>query len=382
MSTLRRLATLLLVALLLTACQQAAAPAVQVPVPATTLPTAAPTVAPAPTAVPVASSAPAATAAKTVGMIRKMVDITSEALAGNVFGDPSTRQLVVLLPANYDASSDRYPVVYVLHGWGGNEFSMVIPFQKPFERARKAGDVRDMIMVFIDGDTKLGGSWYFDTPTVGGYETYISRDIVNYVDANFRTLATPASRGITGCSMGGDGAVHLGIAHPDIFGVVASVGGGYHWGEPGWTELGEGYKKAKSIGDFRLYPFIVQVGVSLASVAAPNPNNPPFYEDEPWTVVDGKVQAVPQVVAKIDAIDMMHDVKRHAEQAKQLKALMIYHGRQDPMNAVETARDFAKELGDLGIPHDLVEVDDNQHCGIDYTPVVKYMSEHLAFQAP
>jgi hypothetical protein len=52
------------------------------------------------------------------------------------------------------------------------------------------------------------------------------------------------------------------------------------------------------------------------------------------------------------------------------------------MNPVQEARAFVKELNDLGIPHDLVEVDDNQHCGIDYTPVVKYMSEHLAFQAP
>jgi hypothetical protein len=95
-----------------------------------------------------------------------------------------------------------------------------------------------------------------------------------------------------------------------------------------------------------------------------------------------KVQVVPEVVAKLDAKDPMDDAKRYAEQPLRLKAFMVCHGRQDPMNAIEVARDFAKQLKDLGVPYNLVEVDDNTPCGIDYTPVVEYMSEHLTFEAP
>ncbi|MGE5602366.1 MAG: alpha/beta hydrolase-fold protein [Nitrososphaerales archaeon] len=167
--------------------------------------------------------------------------------------------------------------------------------------------------------------------TYGGYETYVSREIVDYLDANFRTLAQPASRGITGCSMGGDGAAHLGLAHPDIFGVVAAVaGGGYHRGEPGWTELGAGYGKATSINEFRTFPMFVRIGISLAAAAAPNPNSPPFYTDEPWTIVDGKVQAVPEVVAKLDAKDPMDDAKRYAEQPLRLNAFMFIMAGKTP----------------------------------------------------
>lgn len=385
MAATRRLAALVLVALLLAACQQAGAPSVQAPDPSTTVPIAALTTAPSPMTVapaPAASPSPDASASKTGAMITKLVDLSSQALAGNLLGDPNTRKLVVLLPPDYDASTERYPVVYVLHGWGGDEYDLFVPFRTTFDKARKAGEVWDMIFVFIDGSNKLGGSFYLDSPSTGGYETYITREIVDYIDANYRTLAEPASRGITGCSMGGDGAAHLGMAHPDIFGVVASVSGGYHWGEPGWTELGEGYKKATSINDFKVLPMFVKIGLSLAAAAAPNPNNPPFYADEPWTIVDGKVQAEPDVVAKLDARDPMDDAKRYAEHPLRLNAFMVYHGKQDPMNSIEIARAFAKELSDLAIPHDLVEVDDSHHCGIDYAPVVKYMSEHLAFQAP
>ncbi len=285
-----------------------------------------------------------------------------------------------MLPPDYATSYKRYPVVYVLHPYGGRSDSFVMPLRTSLDKALGSDAVQDMILVFPDGYTRLGGSWFMDSPTTGGYETYITQELVSYVDANYRTLARPESRGVTGCSMGGDGAAHLALAHPDVFGVVAAVAGGYDWGrEQDWQALGAGFQGApESLADFAKLPLWTQVAIGLASVTASNPDNPPFYADMPWVISNGKVEPVSSVVKKVDAKDPMDDARRHAQLSQRLVAFMLYHGSRDPVNDVEVTREYDKLLTDLGIEHTLVEVDDSTHCGIDQMPVVQFMSNHLA----
>jgi hypothetical protein len=73
-------------------------------------------------------------------------------------------------------------------------------------RTRQIGE---MIAVFVDGQNTLLGSFYRTSTATGDYETYIAHDLVNLIDARYRTLATNASRGLCGFSMGGYGAMHL-----------------------------------------------------------------------------------------------------------------------------------------------------------------------------
>jgi S-formylglutathione hydrolase FrmB len=82
-----------------------------------------------------------------------------------------------------------------------------------------------MIMVFPDGQT---GSWYFDSPIdpAWKFETYISSELVGWMDKNYRTIHDRKGRAITGLSMGGHGAMFLAFRHQDVFGAAGSMSGG------------------------------------------------------------------------------------------------------------------------------------------------------------
>ena len=113
------------------------------------------------------------------------------------------------------------PVVYLLHGYGGNYGDWVIK-AKGFE---KAADLYNIIVVCPDGGY---GSWYWDSPLDGNfqYETYVSKELVNWVDSKYKTIKSKAGRAITGLSMGGHGALYLAIRHQDVFGAAGSMSGG------------------------------------------------------------------------------------------------------------------------------------------------------------
>ena len=167
---------------------------------------------PAPTATPKAE--PATPTVRPFGGTVEKGQITSTALAGNLLGDPTTRDFYVYLPQGYDSSTKRYPVVYVLHWYTGDETQALRSVSSAMDWLIDKGEVRDMIFVFPDASNKLGGSLYMSSPTIGDYETYIAKELVAKVDSTYRTLPSRASRGIMGCSMGGHGSLPLGIEVP------------------------------------------------------------------------------------------------------------------------------------------------------------------------
>src|SRR5204863_6139881 len=73
--------------------------------------------------------------------------------------------------------------------------------------------------------TRFGGSQYVNSTATGRYEDYVVDELVPFVDAHFRTLASRDHRGVVGKSSGGYGALVLGMRHPDVFGAVASHAG-------------------------------------------------------------------------------------------------------------------------------------------------------------
>jgi S-formylglutathione hydrolase FrmB len=82
---------------------------------------------------------------------------------------------------------------------------------------------REMIIVFISGVNSLGGSFYVNSPVTGNWDDFITHDVVGYMDAHYRTLPKPASRGLSGNAVGGAGALNLAMLHPDVFGAVYSL---------------------------------------------------------------------------------------------------------------------------------------------------------------
>lgn len=126
----------------------------------------------------------------------------------------------VVLPSSYKVSNKRYPVVYLLHGYSGN--------YQDWARASEVesfADSQQLIIVMPDGNFS---SWYIDSPVKqnSNFETYIYKDVIGFIDKNYRTINDKNARAISGLSMGGFGALNTAINHSALFGAVGSISGG------------------------------------------------------------------------------------------------------------------------------------------------------------
>lgn len=127
---------------------------------------------------------------------------------------------VVILPENYTIKK-HYPVVYLLHGYGDNYATWI----KTVPAIKTQSTEYQFIIVCPDGGYS---SWYFDSPIDPAYqyETFITKDLLAYVDAHYATIPNRTGRAITGLSMGGHGALYLAIRNRELFGNAGSMSGG------------------------------------------------------------------------------------------------------------------------------------------------------------
>ncbi|MEQ9437656.1 MAG: alpha/beta hydrolase family protein [Cyclobacteriaceae bacterium] len=141
-----------------------------------------------------------------------------------IFSEAMQRDIpaIVILPDQYqDATEQRFPVIYLLHGYSGN-------YQDWFAKASNVlplADQHQVVLVCPDGGFD---SWYLDSPVEDSsqYETHVAEEVVHFMDDHYRTLAQPSGRAITGLSMGGHGALFLALRHLDTFGAAGSMSGG------------------------------------------------------------------------------------------------------------------------------------------------------------
>ena len=127
---------------------------------------------------------------------------------------------VVIRPDNY-AAVKELPVVYLLHGYGGNYADWVTKVKD----IGKYADLYEIMIVCPDGAI---GSWYWNSPIDPNfqYETYVSGELVAWIDNKYNTIKNRKGRAITGLSMGGHGALYLAFKHQDVFGAAGSMSGG------------------------------------------------------------------------------------------------------------------------------------------------------------
>ncbi len=158
-----------------------------------------------------------------------VLEYTSKVLAGNPLGDPHVRSLGVWLPPDYDRAGPggrgrRYPVLYDLVGFTGSGLAHVNwkPFgENVIERAARLIHEKKMgpaILVFPDCFTCLGGNQYINSSAIGRYADYLTREIIPFVDREFRTLASREHRGCFGKSSGGYGAIIHGMKYAQHWG--------------------------------------------------------------------------------------------------------------------------------------------------------------------
>jgi S-formylglutathione hydrolase FrmB len=127
---------------------------------------------------------------------------------------------VVVRPDNYESLKEM-PVVYLLHGYSDSYNGWL----KKGEGFQKAADLYNIMIVCPDGGYS---SWYWDSPVDEKfqYETYVSKELVGFIDSKYKTIKDKKGRAITGLSMGGHGGLYLGIKHQDVFGAAGSMSGG------------------------------------------------------------------------------------------------------------------------------------------------------------
>ncbi|MBQ7273629.1 MAG: esterase [Bacteroidales bacterium] len=140
------------------------------------------------------------------------------------------RRLTVYTPAGYETSKTKYPVLYVLHGIGGDEDAWVTQGRATqiLDNLIARGEAKPMIVVFTNGNISqeaapLENSTGYTRPTMqlpntmeGTFETSFP-EIVKFIDSRYRTVAKKASRAVCGLSMGGFHTLYLSLNYPQLF---------------------------------------------------------------------------------------------------------------------------------------------------------------------
>ncbi len=162
----------------------------------------------------------------------QVVEVKSEKMGRSI------SNLVVLPEQYFKDKTTTYPVLYLLHGYSDDYMA----WQNHVDLTKHANKY-GFIIVCPDGQD----SWYFDSPIDPSYqfETYVSQELRNYIESNYRTINDRKHRAITGLSMGGHGALWLAWRHPDIYGMCGSMSGGVDI-----TTIKDHYKIDKRLGKY------------------------------------------------------------------------------------------------------------------------------------
>jgi S-formylglutathione hydrolase FrmB len=169
-----------------------------------------------------------------IGRAARVDSITIESKAMKT----SVKTIAILPNVALSVPAQHCPVIYLLHGYSGNE-KQWIEIKKDLPQI---ADEKGIIFVCPDGKN----SWYLDSPLdkTSQYETFISIELVQWIDKNYNTLADRNHRAITGLSMGGHGALYNAFRHKDVFGAVGSMSGAVDI-----RQRGDNYGLVRLLGD-------------------------------------------------------------------------------------------------------------------------------------
>lgn len=144
--------------------------------------------------------------------------VHGRALEGNLENVSADRNVTVYLPPAYAGDAQRrFPVIYFLHDYEARSDDPIGEIKDFADRLAAVQGYSEPIIVTPDASTMKKGNMYSSSATTGNWERFIAEDLVAYIDAHYRTLASRISRGLAGQSMGGYGALRIGMARPDVF---------------------------------------------------------------------------------------------------------------------------------------------------------------------
>ena len=340
-----------------------------------------------------------------------VLEHVSKILQGNALGDPYVRKLAVWLPSQYDQGATRgrgrrFPVFVDMAGFMGSGLSHVAwkNFSEniPERAARLVHDRRmaPAIIVFPDCFTALGGNQYVNSSAIGRYADYLTREIVPFVDREFRTLAAREHRGCFGKSSGGYGAIIHGMKYSSTWGAIADHSGDAYFDFLYWhdwpntlNELAKHRARkfqagrydvtrmekgaARGLDDGRVRRFLDAVwsktkmslaeghaimNLCMAATYDPDPKAPNGFR-LPFNLETGEV--IPQRWKAWQQHDPINLITRYRDNLRSLRGIYIDCGWRDQYHIHYGTRILSKRLRAAGIAHTYEEFDDT-HSDIDY----------------
>ena len=340
-----------------------------------------------------------------------VLEHVSTVLEGNALGDPHARKLAAWLPPQYDEGATRgrgrrFPVLVDMVGFTGSGLSHVAwkNFSENLpERAARLVHEKKMapaIIVFPDCFTALGGNQYVNSAAIGDYADYLTKEIVPFVDREFRTLASREHRGCFGKSSGGYGAIIHGMKYASTWGAVADHSGDayfdfvYHhdWpntlnelakyrprrSAPGKVDVRKLEKGAdRGADDGRVKAFLEAVwkkpklsmaeghaimNLCMAATYDPDRKAPNGFR-LPFNLETG--ERLEDRWARWQANDPVNLVAKHRKNLASLRGIYIDCGSRDQYHIQYGSRILSKRLQLARIAHQYEEFDDN-HSDVDY----------------
>ncbi len=310
--------------------------------------------------------------------------VESEALRGNLLGDPTSRTVAVYLPEGYDASDADYPLLVDLVGFTGSglkhvawqAFGPSVP--QRLDRLAASGRMGPVVAAFPDCFTSLGGNQYVDSVAMGRWEEFLLEEMIPRIEASFRVRRGAAHRAVFGKSSGGYGSIVQALRHGDRWAAVAC-----HSGDMGFDNLYRrdfplvldklaGYDRdiprfiehlrtAETIDHGEMHVLMI---LAMAATYDPDPQAPlgvrlpvdlhtSELDDERW--------------ARWLAHDPLELIQREEcrESLTRLRGLYIDCGSRDQYFIQYGARAFVNRLVAAGIEHRYVEFD-GTHSGVDH----------------
>jgi len=270
----------------------------------------------------------------------------------NDFGENPTRSVSVYLPPNYETSNKKYPVIYFLHGFLTDD-KLMGRMKDLLDYAIHEQKIDPFIMVIPDQKTSYDGSFYSNSEVFGNWEDFTVFDLVSYMDTHYRTLAKKESRGITGHSMGGYGALKHAMKHPDVFSSVYAISPGalaivreYGPNSNTYKEFAE----VKTIDDLAK-TYFGKVVVAFGRSWSPNPNKAPFYCDVPFEYVNEEMKVNQEILKKWHENMPFYMIPDYLDNLKKLKAIKLDWGRNAGERFTIQCKMFSQQLENVGIAH-------------------------------
>ncbi|MCD4729981.1 MAG: hypothetical protein K8R74_05245, partial [Bacteroidales bacterium] len=269
-----------------------------------------------------------------------------------------TKMVDVFLPPGYDENPDwNYPVIYYLHGWGGDQNTGSNDVMATAHSFIVQETIEPVIIVSADNSPgPFGGSWYVNSILWGNYEDFMMNDLVSWIDNTFRTIPEKDGRALMGQSMGCFGSFRYGILYKEMFKVIAGHTGPMIYDVDLWLESasqqvlaenqpGPPYSYAYATGgSFTQGSFLLSGALSPnlnSTQTYINPQNVDFIFDENGEFIDS-------VVTKWQANDMSLLVKQLTPENN----VGIYYGcgTNDEWLLYPALSAFADTLEMLGLP--------------------------------